>query len=328
MSIIDIGVKFGGRGGGRDEKNMRTYRREYVVTTNNPNDDEVSILLDPLIPQIGDSFPSDPEARVKKVDPRQRANSLTVWDVEVVWDTNVPEPDNSQSQPTPGGGKPKFDPDNPNPALRPDEVWISGVNVTKVVERGVENSPLFGDFISLNDRDFDTFGTVGPIVNSAGVQFDPLPEIDDSNTVIRVIRNYDNQIDPNELISFRNTITSTDIVIGDVLVLAYTGLMRSVDIGTRKQENGFDYMPVSFQIEVDENGWDLVILDRGFSEIPTGQSFDKLKKIVLDDGSEPLEPVLLDGEGGASTDGDDKYGHWRVRTAKDWGALQLPESLF
>lgn len=324
MSVVSVNVKVGGRSSTTNEKGVTKYTREYIVLTNSQGDDENVVAADVRLPQKGDAFSLNPNAIVKDVEVRQRAGSKTVWDVTVTWSTDVTKAElGAQGL----NGKPKFDPDAENPSERSDEVDFYGVRIKKPVLRAIENAPVFGAFIPLENRDF-SFATEGDVLNSAGVAYDPVPEDEFFHTTIRVVRFENSTINIAETLSYRNSINQTELTIGGLVVKQWTGLMTKVDISSRKQENGYDYVTITFEMEIAPEGWDLILLDQGFHEIPSGGTWGDAKKIILSDGEEPMEPVLLDGNGGKSSTGSPKWGHYRTKKEKDWGALQFPDSLF
>jgi len=164
--------------------------------------------------------------------------------------------------------------DDENPLNEPAELKVSG--------------QLFSE-VMVVDANGD------PVLNSAGDPFiDPPIEKDRARGLITFTKN--TATPPAWVFSLQNSLNLAGFTIwgGAISVGASKAKFREPEITGPHERNGTTYYTVSGTIEVDDNGWDANVLDAGWRQ----KSGSDRVAIVNADGSEPQQPVPLDGSGG------------------------------
>ena len=87
----------------------RTYRRSYLVLTDDPNELKRNILLCGALPVYGAPYPEDPLAWCQRVDPKQRTDSPLHWEVEAEWSSQYPGGNPTDRQKPPDQRRPQWD---------------------------------------------------------------------------------------------------------------------------------------------------------------------------------------------------------------------------
>jgi hypothetical protein len=95
---------------------------------------------------------------------------------------------------------------------------------------------------------------------------------------------------------YRRTKNSDVFMVDGYSVAVGKAHMVDRSLSEMKEKSGIPYRELEFSIAIDPNGWDAVLLDSGFYEIDP-DDVTKRRKIVLWDGTEPTQPVPLDGNG-------------------------------
>src|SRR4029077_1319434 len=193
MAVTSVAEVWAGRSGNRDIKNVRNYRRTFLVLTDNMLDGpfEVgSIAGNPLpgparIPLLFEYYKDtrgvvDLGTLCQKLTPRQ-AEEPFAWYVDADYSSKIDNPEQAQKGQT-----------DDNPLNRPAIVKWSMSKYQKPV-----------------DAAFDANGEDVPIVNSANEHFDPAPEIDDSRIILTVDRN-EPPIDPSVMIAYQDATNADD----------------------------------------------------------------------------------------------------------------------
>ena len=163
----------------------------------------------------------------------------------------------------------------PNPTLRPARIrWRANHYVRPVVK------DVNGD----------------AILNSAGSQFDPPPEIDDARWTVEIEKNL--AVVPTWLLSYANAINNSAFEVDGIPVATGKAKIQDLEIGERQSENGVNFRTVRLSIEFRKEGWALEILDAGFYYL---NAEDELKRAIVG-GTESADAVLLDGSGGILAD--------------------------
>ena len=147
--------------------------------------------------------------------------------------------------------------------------------------------------------DIDGYG----ICNSAGDPYDPPNMMDDSRRLFTVSKNMANV--PAWVISSQDAINSDVFSLGGLTIGVGLAKVQSVAVGEPQTRNGVGFRVVTFQIQVQRDGWTLRPLDAGFREL----AWDGMTRINIynpastgdaNGGEErPTAPVLLDGSGSA-----------------------------
>jgi len=127
------------------------------------------------------------------------------------------------------------------------------------------------------------------VLNSAGDYFDPPVVIDDSRPTLKIVRN-EQTFSPQYADTFKDTLNKFvffDYAPLTVKCLPITGELEYNPVC------GFYYV-VTYEFEIDPNGWKKLILDQGLRLIDG----TKQKPAVDVNGQPVTSPVLLDGMGG------------------------------
>lgn len=88
MAVIAVAEIHDGRGAGKStakHKSVRKYTRVWRVETNNRYD-EASVIY-PALPALGSSYPSDPGAKLKELNPKGDSKSKLLWYVTGQYET-------------------------------------------------------------------------------------------------------------------------------------------------------------------------------------------------------------------------------------------------
>lgn len=138
------------------------------------------------------------------------------------------------------------------------------------------------------------------ILNSAGDFFATLPVIDDSRFVVSVKKNL--AAVPVWVATYQDAINSAPFTVDGILVATGLGKLQSLHIGETQERNNIKYRVLSFDIHLREEGWDLEILDQGFTRVgdyALGEDTGKKYSAGDRDGDQTISetPVLLDGNG-------------------------------
>lgn len=157
-----------------------------------------------------------------------------------------------------------------------------------------------------------------PMLNSAGDPLEPI-EKDDVRWMIRLTKNFSSV--PSWVANYVNKVNSSSVTIQGLTLEPRTCKVQSLRIGEMQVQNDVSFMEVSVEIAYKPDTWDAVRLDEGFHYL-NGSS--EPTKITLSDGSEPSEPVLLDGDGGIlanPTPDNAHYLNYRVYEEADLNTL-------
>lgn len=142
------------------------------------------------------------------------------------------------------------------------------------------------------------------ILNSAGDFFATLPVIDDSRFVVSIKKNL--AAVPVWVATYQDAINISPFTVDGILVAAGLGKLQSLHIGEVQERNNIRYRVLSYDIHLREEGWDLQILDQGFTRVGdygSGEDTGKKYSAGERDGDQTISetPVLLDGAGGKLT---------------------------
>lgn len=143
-------------------------------------------------------------------------------------------------------------------------------------------------------------------LNSARLQFDPLPDMDDMRNVVVVVKNLPTY-DAGFLLRYGNAINADPFLGGK------PKQWKCLPITAEEQfENGIRYWVHTFRFDYRDEDWTHRVLDQGYTErifVPPdrggGPGEYKLKKITDKDGQPISEPAMLDGSGRKLADGED-----------------------
>lgn len=154
------------------------------------------------------------------------------------------------------------------------------------------------------------------IANTAGVPFDPAPQVDDSRPVLQVVRN-EQTYDVGLATSYRDCVNDQPFLGWD------PGTVKIHSISGRRAWHpicGY-YWSVSYTLEFNELGWTSKPLDAGLTE----RRADGMLYAITDPNGVPVSsPVPLSGDGLANDIGvDDVYLEFHIYKQVDFGALDF-----
>lgn len=271
MAIVEVFEKLEGNVSKQDKSFQTSYTRVFQVVTSSRLDRARTVRLAVMSAApvaIGDHYevldPSD-GTTVLEQDTASFCTSISAavagsTDDGCQWDVTV--------EYSPSDGSPTFP---PNPVEHPLKLsWGS-----QLVEVPVNY-----------DRDGD------PIQNSAGDFFDPTPTVMKYLILLNIVRN-EATFSPTLAQTWKGTVNdATFTIAGEDFD---PGTVKIADITSELSYNaecGW-YWPVTYQMEIDPDGWKSKLLDQGMRTLVSGA-----KKAIADDsGKEVSTPELLDGSG-------------------------------
>lgn len=282
-----------GQGGGIRAKTTTAHTRTFEVRCSSKYDDGYIACQHYKIPRFFDPHPNDPTSFVRKVSPSPLAGS-TVWLVKVEYSSEVPDPSEEET----------------HPLLRPVKSWQTFEEI-KV--------PVY------QDRNGN------PIVNTAGVPYDPPIEIPSENIIYHFERNEATYFE-SRVVQFLNKLNSSSYVGKN----PRTVRCRRFE-GEPKTEKGFRFFTVNYEFEFNWFGYDPNPLSRGVLQIDEAvfQSTGDIRHVRIKDvhGRDVTSPVPLDGDGYALTPDSVlnnpnllSYQTFEVQEEADFGQLNLPQN--
>jgi hypothetical protein len=147
--------------------------------------------------------------------------------------------------------------------------------------------------------DVDGYG----ICNSAGDPYDPPEMMDDSRRLFTVMKNMASV--PSWVISSQDAINNDVFSLGGLSIGVGLAKVQSVAVSEPQSRNGVSFRTVTFQIQVQRDGWTLRPLDAGFRQL----AWDGATRINIytpdstgdtyGGGERITAPVPLDGAGQA-----------------------------
>lgn len=159
------------------------------------------------------------------------------------------------------------------------------------------------------------------ICNSAGDFYvDPPAMRDDSRPVVSVSKNL--AAVPSYVLTYQDAVNSSAFTLDGLAIAAGLAKCNRVSISTQQERNGFQFRTVTFDIHLQRDGWALSLLDYGYR----AKSGSDRNLITNTDGTEPKNPVLLDGSGAAlspPTAATAVYNSFNVYYAADFNLLPL-----
>ena len=289
--VSTIADPFGTCEGNADDKGHVEYTRVFVVLFDSPQPDAQAAGGAFGIPLIFQPYPSDFRARVKKVTPKQRSDDPSVWDVTVNYGSVTEDEKQKQD----------------NPLAKPPRVSWGHTQFQKIVEQA---------YLVTNGT---KAGSLSSVCNSAGIPFDPPPEVDASRLSLSIIYNLA-QV-PTWVLDYQDAVNQNSLSIEGVSFNART-LKCNVTVGEWQVENDVTYRQVTLQLQARQETWDLQLVDRGYQQLV---NTNILEPLTDDDGNRFDKPQLLNGSGGKLVqNGTPVYRTYRYYTEKDYSQLNLP----
>lgn len=186
--------------------------------------------------------------------------------------------------------------------LERDSPWTDGTALLRVVFRSPqyeqqEISPLDREpdiqWRGTDDREvvFKDFDNVW-VRNSAGQQYDPLPERPIEGCAECVVT-FNTTTNPAAWITAYTNTVNTNAVWGAPAGKVLMGVIEAQKSVEKFQGVNFSYWRVSVPLKFNKNGWRLKIIDNGYEYIDSG----KKNTVTNDDGYATARPQLLNGSG-------------------------------
>jgi len=316
MAILSVTETWAGETSSNQSDLTRTYARTFQVISDNALETVPAVGNAPGIPMLWDRHPDDIPCYCNKVDVKRVANSRTVWSVTASYTNKVDEDDEPEE----------------DPLARPWKLSWSSAAFQIVAERGIKRETI--DALGNTVEAAPAGDIEGPIVNSAGDQFDPPIQIDSSNWTITAKKNVATV--PTWLMDYRDALNDATITIAGVEFDEHELRISAMSIGEFTIENDVGYYPFQVTITQKKETWTREILDQGTHEIKTvniaGTATDSRVRIVDKKGQHVTEPIRLDGSGqklepDTAPIEDSVFIKYQVYLKdRDFSALSLPTS--
>lgn len=261
------------------------HTRVFEVRTDDPEDDGVTAGAEASIPRNGDPHPNDANRLMIDIHATNDSADPTLWTVTCYYDSLVPKEqalevgtyDPSTGASIPGGDAGDTNQRADNPINRPPRV-----NIDWETEHEIMDKDANGD----------------PVVNSAGMPFDPPYMRERSRPIITVVINYAVGDVPLDLDVLD---TAVDCVNDATWAGRDAGTCRIMAAPMHyEKENGIDFGQVAWRIKYKREGWNVELIDQGAHAIDGGELL--LIGDVLGTGKDEIR--LLDGSGGLLPLGD------------------------
>jgi len=269
MAVISVREHWEGRDSDSEFGKESSHNRTFKVVTDNKYDTGPIVANDPRIPAPYTPHPNDPRCYVKKIKVKQDRESAFRWTVTVEYSTDAEKEEDKKDE---------------NPLARPAEVDWGGSKLQKVgqqayrVINGQAQSRVVG-YLSSSDEPFD-----------------PAPEVKGSNIVLSIVKNV--PTGQKAWFKYINAVNSDSVTIDGLSFAPGTLQCNDVKVGKFTKENGVRYRVATFEVEENEDGWDIDLLDQGFSTISRFAGGDDVHRPILDATGQPVsKPVLLNGNG-------------------------------
>lgn len=293
MAIVSVGEKKGVRSGSKNELWQRTFTRVFQVITDTPTDGPLAVMeaVDPLtgvaVPAVGASYSTgyeyDDGSFVQSLKAQEVSEDGKQWDVSVEYG-----PYNAGLFPV-------------DVISWPFELTVDGQKYERAITKDVSGNA---------------------IVNSAKSPFQEPVTVDDSRTLIKVVRNepiltYDFTLA--ELYNDKvNNATWNGYAAKTVKCSGIVPGKAQYDSNTQTW-----YFAVTYTFEVNRDTWTRNLLDQGFCVLDSS-SPPKQKAVKGVDGQPVSDPVLLDGSGNQlATTGTPVFLSYEVYPAVDFGVFNM-----
>lgn len=256
MAVVSCREIWRGRGGRFAGLLDYELTRTFRVVTDNAYDDTTVILASGFLPAMHVADTISPALTVRGYNFRQENESPKLWLIDVQYSSR---PDNPDA------------PDDDVPPLdRPVKITWSGEERQVPVETDINGKP---------------------ILNSANDFFDDPVLKDDQRLVAQITAKVAGV--PTWIGSYRGTVNASAIVIGGYPVAARCAMFKIRSISEPKIEQGQEYVEFVFSLHINEDTWDVALIDRGWNE-KDGKGG---KTPIFVNGETPDAPQLLNGAG-------------------------------
>lgn len=212
-----------------------------------------------------------------RIDLTQNTDKLTQWHATVTY---------GQLK----GSDPKAQPEDvePDPVLRPEIYWFEYGTKTEEITQAYNTQEITGNATRQKD-------TLGPIVNTAGQDYDEALYRDRKTCTLVIQKNYSTDL---TAIALNNTYDATTNVAamfsGEVYEVAkHCAAFDGATSSKKLYENGTAYYEIQIRIRVGREPFYREIVNRGYKYWDDGN----LITAVDDSGDAVSEPALLDSNG-------------------------------
>jgi hypothetical protein len=279
-SAIDITYRKGGSASLDGLK--RSYSQHFMVESDITNELEANLVFAPGIPSLFSPHPSDLLSLAQEYSITREPSNRYVYYVEVKYSSEF----DSTNGTSDGEGQPQAEAQNP--LDRAPKISWSSVKKQKAVWK-------------------DKNGNA--IITQAGEYFIDTPPKDDSNWTITI---ESNEVSPSSLswlLTFPNKLNENIVTLDGVSFPAETLKCEAISISPQLFANNVNYRKVTVTLTHNGEGFDMVLLHRGFKEKnPFTQEIEVIKfplndilgvRLSADDKTrtKPTGPTLLDHTG-------------------------------
>lgn len=265
MSVTSIVQLWRGRGGSQNSSAAGKSTKRFRAVTDSPYDDDgdVGVAFEAYwgAPVMYSPHPSRPNLWVTDVDIFNEDPSSLLWLITVQYSSELPAENQFQN----------------NPTDRATNDWWEHTRYTVPTLTGY---PIADDLSE---------GSLSQVVNSAEEAFDPPDERDATRLTIFLTWFVDTV--PDWAPFYQDVVNEDDVNYRGQICPAGT-LKCNVKPSPFRIINGYSVREMTATIEFREEGWNAVLLDRGYNYRNNG----KLTPIVLN-GQPVSQPALLDGSG-------------------------------
>lgn len=281
MTILSVTETWSGETGNNQSDLTRTYSREFRVITNSASHTVPDVGNAAGIPRTWDRHPDDVVCYCDKVSVKRVSNSREIWTVSASYTNKMDEDDEPEE----------------DPLARPWKLSWSSQAFTHVADRGIKRETIQADGTTILPA--PSGDIEGPIVNSAGDQFDPPVEIESSNWQLTAKKNIATV--PTWLMDYRDSLNDAQITIAGIVFGRGELRINAMTISEWTIENDVGFYPFEIQVAQKAETWVRELLDQGTHEIKSitvgGTPTDERVRIVDGKGQHVTEPIRLDGEG-------------------------------
>lgn len=296
MAVEYVKELWPGRGAADDIEKRTKLRHVYEVRTTAATDDATVAGGTSLLPRLGDPHPNYPAAYVVGVIPDQLDDDPTLWHVTIEYSSELPN-----RSATSGNGVAL----GPGPESQGLDANGEPTNNAAPTDRAVNplsRPAVWRRHLVEVEEPFEFDANGDPVVNSAGLPFDPPIITKYRYIVLTIVKNVSGVSNQTILdyIDHTNDAVWKGIAIGKALVVQFE---TASDF-----ENDFPFTQVTLGIAVTNKswGWKRRVIDRGFYELVDlgggAQAFERIRDDVT--GLTRTEPSLLDGAGALLAVGD------------------------
>lgn len=257
-----------------------TGRRQFQLISDIPNESPAVVLGHSTLPQLGDFFPGSTEVRLFSRTPSRDEKSRTNWMVDLEYKSIFSQEERDRTS-------------HRNPLDRAATIEIETRKVMRAYRR-VKKSNFYKVYTTAIEDTFE----MRAAANSATDPYEPVYEAPAIERVILIKKNL--PFFPLWFLEYEDAVNSDEFTLTaygqPVVIPRGCGKVGEIRIPKAKQENGTEYVQLSYQIVV-----------RQFRELRTGET----------DAPEPWDDEILDA-GMRTYDAQDSEGEtWAWTNVKD-----------